>query len=62
MVAYFTGLAILVPKVYIETAGRLDTFGGFEILVSNVGAKKILFDSDMPLFDARNQIARIITS
>ena len=51
-----------VPKVYIDTAGSLDTFGGFETLVSNVGAKKIVFGSDMPLFDARNQIARIITS
>jgi len=51
-----------VPKLYVETAGSLDTFEGFETLVSNVGAKKILFGSDMPLFDARNQIARIITS
>ena len=51
-----------VPKVYIDTAGSHDTVGGIETLVSNVGAKKILFGSDMPLFDARNQIARIITS
>ena len=51
-----------VPKVYIETAGSFDTIGGLEALVSNVGAKKILFGSDMPLFDARNQIARIVTS
>jgi len=51
-----------VPNVYLETASSTPAHGRFELMVEAVGADRILYGSDMPLFDARGQVARIATA
>ena len=46
------------PNIYLETAAGEVTHRGFERLVEGAGADKVLYGSDMPLFDARIDIAR----
>lgn len=48
--------------MYFETANDNTESGQFERLVSGVGADCVLFGSDMPLFDARQELARIVTA
>ena len=45
-----------------ETAAGEVTHRGFERLVEGAGADKVLYGSDMPLFDARIDIARVVTA
>ena len=54
--------ALELPSVYLETATSDADAGAFEFLVDSVGADRVLYGSDMPLFDARNQVARIATA
>ena len=49
-------------NVYFETANDNTEFGEFERLVNGVGADRVVFGSDMPLFDARQEVARIVTA
>lgn len=50
------------PNIYLETASCDASHGGFSKVVRGAGADKVLFGSDMPLFDARMHIAQIVTS
>jgi predicted TIM-barrel fold metal-dependent hydrolase len=50
------------PNVYFETACNASPYGGLERLVEAVGADRVLFGSDMPLFDARQEVARVMLS
>jgi hypothetical protein len=54
--------ALELPNVYLETATSDADAGAFEYLVESVGADRVLYGSDMPLFDARNEVARIATA
>ena len=49
-------------NIFLETASSWGEHGTIEYLVSEAGEDKILYGSDMPLLDARNQIGRIITA
>ena len=51
-----------LPNVYLETAYAVGAPGQLEAVVEGVGADRILYGSDMPLFDARNQVGRIATA
>ena len=50
------------PNIYLETAAGEVTHRGFERLVEGAGADRVLYGSDMPLFDARIDIARVVTA
>ena len=51
-----------VPNVYLETAARAAPAGSLERVVAEVGADRVLYGSDMPVFDARHQVGRIVTA
>ena len=51
-----------VPNVYLETAAASVEPGALEWVVEQVGADRVLYGSDMPLFDMRNQVGRIVTA
>ncbi len=50
------------PNVYLETCSTFRTPGVIEQLVTQAGADRVLFGSDMPLMDPRPQIGKIITA
>jgi predicted TIM-barrel fold metal-dependent hydrolase len=50
------------PNIYLETASGGSVHGGFAEVVNRAGADKVLFGSDMPLFDVRIDIAKIVTA
>ena len=47
---------------YLETCSTYRTPGVIEELVSEAGAERVLFGSDVPLMDPRSQIGKIITA
>ena len=51
-----------VPTVYLETATERDAYGDIEYIVENAGAERVLFGTDMSLFDARFEIGKIVTA
>ena len=55
-------MAHAYPNVYLETCSSFRTPGVIEQLVSEVGADRVLFGSDIPLMDPRCQIGKIITA
>ena len=50
------------PNIFLETATSRDAHGTIEHLVDGVGADRVLYGSDMPIFDARQQLGRIVTA
>ncbi len=50
------------PNVYLETCSTFRNPGVIEQLVTEVGADRVLFGSDLPLMDPRPQIGKIITA
>ena len=46
-------------NVYIDTALSTPLQGNIEWLVENIGSEKIVYGTDMPLFDPRPTLARI---
>jgi uncharacterized protein len=50
------------PNVYLETASTFRTPGVIEQLVSEAGASRVLYGSDVPLMDPRSQLGKIITA
>ena len=50
------------PNIFLETATSWGYQGTIEYLVEGAGADRVLYGSDMPLMDARYQIARIVTA
>lgn len=50
------------PNIYLETAWDSWTHNAFESLVEGAGADRIVYGSDMSLFDARNQVGKIVTA
>lgn len=50
------------PNIYLETCTSLGAEGTIEFLVDGAGADRVLFGSDMPLLDARQQLGRIVTA
>ena len=50
------------PNIFLETATSRDAHGTIEHLVEGVGEDRVLYGSDMPIFDARQQVGRIVTS
>ena len=51
-----------VPTVYLETCGSGGTYNGVKAAVDGAGADRVLFGTDMPLLDARHQIAKVTTA
>ncbi|MEZ4865070.1 MAG: amidohydrolase family protein [Caldilineaceae bacterium] len=49
-------------NVYLETSSTFRTPGVIEQLVTEAGADRILYGSDLPLMDPRPQIGKIITA
>ena len=50
------------PNIYLETCSTFRTPGVIEQLVSEAGADRVLFGTDMPLMDPRAQLGKIITA
>ena len=51
-----------LPNVWLETAASSSAAGAFEYVVDTVGADRVIYGSDVPLFDQRNEVARIATA
>ena len=51
-----------IPNVYLETATERDGYGEIEYVVEGAGAERVLFGTDMSLFDARLEIGKIVTA
>ncbi len=51
-----------LPKVYLETCSSGTALGAVEYAVEHAGEDRVLFGSDMPLMDARQQIAKVATA
>jgi len=51
-----------VPTVYLETCGSGGNHNGVKSAVDGAGADRVLFGTDMPLLDARHQIAKVTTA
>ena len=49
-------------NIWLETCTSHGEHGAIEFLVHGAGADRVLYGSDMPLMDARQQIARIATA
>lgn len=49
-------------NIYLETCSSWANHGSIERIVSGAGEDRVLFGSDMPLMDARFQLARIVTA
>ena len=50
------------PNVFLETCTSWGQDGTIEYLVEGAGADRVLYGSDMPLLDARQQVGRIVTA
>ena len=50
------------PNIYLETATSMADHGTVERLVAGAGEDRVLFGSDMPLMDMRNQLGRVATA
>ena len=51
-----------LPNVHLETATSESNDGAFEYLVGEVGSDRVLYGSDIPVFDPRHQVGKIATS
>ena len=51
-----------IPNVYLETASSRGEPGIIKAVVEAVGADRVLYGSDMPVFDARHQVGKIVTA
>ena len=47
------------PTIYVETCGSRMPNGGVEYAVKHSRADRVLFGTDMPLFDASQQLAKV---
>jgi len=55
-------VAAEAPNVYLDSSGSIEWFGGFEKVVSKVGAEKVLFGSDFPWGNLAFMIGRVLFS
>ena len=53
--------AAKMRNVYLETCGSGTSFGGVKYAIDAGLADKVLFGTDMPIMDARQQIAKVTT-
>ena len=51
-----------IPNVYLETASSRGEYGILKAVVDAVGADRVLYGSDGPVFDARHQVGKIVTA
>lgn len=54
--------ASTLEKVYLETCSSRCSYGTIEYIVNNAGADKVLYGSDTPLMDSRQEIGKILTA
>lgn len=54
--------ASTLDKVYLETCSSVCAYGTTEYIVRNAGADKVLYGSDTPLMDSRQEIGKILTA
>ena len=50
------------PNIYLETCTSFGDHTTITDLVNGAGEDRVLFGSDMPLMDARNQVGRIVNA
>ena len=50
------------PNIYLETCTSMAEHGTIEFLVEGAGEDRVLYGSDLPILDARHQLARIVTA
>ena len=51
-----------VPTVYLETCGSGGAHNGVKNAVEGAGPGRVLFGTDVPLLDARHQVAKVATA
>ena len=51
-----------LPNVYMETCSSSGTHRAVQHSVEGAGADRVLFGTDMPLHDARREIAKVLTA
>jgi predicted TIM-barrel fold metal-dependent hydrolase len=51
-----------LPDVYMETCSSSGTYRAVQDCVNGAGADRVLFGTDMPLLDARREIAKVVTA
>ncbi len=51
-----------MPTVYLETCGSGGAHNGVKNAVDGAGPGRVLFGTDMPLLDARHQVAKVATA
>ena len=51
-----------LPNVYMETCSSSGTHRAVQHAVEGAGADRVLFGTDMPLHDARREIAKVLTA
>ena len=51
-----------LPAVYLETCGSGTANGAVEYAVEHAGADRVLFGTDSPIMDGRQQIAKVVTA
>jgi len=51
-----------VPNLYVDVAGSAAHRGALRALVDRVGAQKVLFGSDFPMFDLAFELGRVVLS
>ena len=54
--------AATLPNVYMETCGSSGTVGSVQASVEGAGADRVLFGTDQPLLDPRNQITKVLAA
>ena len=54
--------ALACPNIYLETCTSFGDHTTITDLVNGAGEDRVLFGSDMPLMDARNQVGRIVNA
>ena len=57
-----TDAAKELPNVWLETCGSGSSVGSIKFAVDHAGADRVLFGTDMPIFDARHQVGKVVTA
>ena len=54
--------ALASPNVFLETCSSGSALGAVEFAVNGAGADKVLFGTDLPIMDPRQQLAKVATA
>jgi predicted TIM-barrel fold metal-dependent hydrolase len=51
-----------LPNVWLETCGSGTSLGGVTFAVDRAGTDRVLFGTDMPILDARQQVGKVVAA